>query len=248
MGIIARGTAFIFRSYDAVKDNMQRVYNRIFIVSSFITPLFLGIIAGSVIEGRIDDNATNFLDAYVFSWLHLFSIAVGFFTVALSGFLAAIYLIGEVDAQNKRRFVLKARGMNVAAVICGALVFLAAWADGLPLAEMVFGNTAGLAAVILASASLVLLWVLIKKGDTKFIRVLAGFQVVMILFAVAHPFLPDFIMLKSGHNISLLQSFADIKTIVVLGWALLLGSIFILPALGYLLYSFQKKSSVGVHI
>jgi len=247
MGIIARGTAFIFRSYDAVKDNMQRVYNRIFIVSSFITPLFLGIIAGSVIAGHIDDKSTNFLDAYVFSWLHLFSIAVGLFTVALSGFLAAIYLIGEVDAQNKRRFVLKARGMNVAAVICGALVFLAAWADGLPLAGMVFGNAAGLLAVILASASLVLLWVLIKKGDTKFIRVLAGFQVVMILFAVAHPFLPDFIMLKSGHNISLLQSFASAKTIEGLGWALLLGSLFILPALGYLLYSFQKKEAGSMH-
>jgi cytochrome d ubiquinol oxidase subunit II len=249
MGIIARGTAFIFRSYDAVKgDNMHRVYNRIFVASSFITPLFLGIIAGSVIAGRIDDNATGFLDAYIFSWLHLFSISVGMFTVALSGFLAAIYLIGEVDTQNKRRFVLKARGMNVAAVICGALVFLAAWADGLPLADMVFGNAAGLTAVLLASASLVLLWVLIKRGDTKFIRVLAGFQVVMILFAVAHPFLPNFIMLKSGHNISLVQSFANAETITVLGWALLLGSVFILPALGYLLYSFQKKGSSGVHI
>jgi len=77
--------------------------------------------------------------------------------------------------------------------------------------------------------------------------VLAGFQVVMILFAVAHPFLPDFIMLKSGHNISLLQSFASAKTIEGLGWALLLGSLFILPALGYLLYSFQKKEAGSMH-
>src|SRR5688572_29988348 len=45
MGIIARGTAFVFRHYDAVRDNMQETYNRIFIWSSFITPLFLGIIA-----------------------------------------------------------------------------------------------------------------------------------------------------------------------------------------------------------
>jgi len=46
LGIIARGTAFAFRNYDAVVDSMQKVYNRIFVYSSFITPLFLGIIAG----------------------------------------------------------------------------------------------------------------------------------------------------------------------------------------------------------
>src|ERR1700754_2660664 len=40
MGIIARGTAFAFRNYDAVTDHMQKVYNKIFVYSSFITPLF----------------------------------------------------------------------------------------------------------------------------------------------------------------------------------------------------------------
>src|SRR5476649_1317458 len=40
LGIIARGTAFAFRNYDAVHDNMQKVYNKIFVYSSFITPLF----------------------------------------------------------------------------------------------------------------------------------------------------------------------------------------------------------------
>src|SRR6201991_3335244 len=59
MGIIARGTAFVFRHYDAVKDGMQDVYNRIFVWSSFITPLFLGIIAGSTISGHIDVHATT---------------------------------------------------------------------------------------------------------------------------------------------------------------------------------------------
>src|SRR3984885_12971201 len=54
MGIIARGTAFAFRNYDAVTDNMQKVYNKIFVYSSFITPLFLGIIAGSAVSGMID--------------------------------------------------------------------------------------------------------------------------------------------------------------------------------------------------
>src|SRR6201985_1412907 len=65
LGIIARGTAFAFRHYDAVVDNMQKVYNKIFVYSSFITPLFLGIIAGSAVSGRIDPNADTFLSAYI---------------------------------------------------------------------------------------------------------------------------------------------------------------------------------------
>src|ERR1700759_381540 len=52
LGITARGTAFSFRNYDAVKDERtQNLYNHIFVYSSFITPLFLGIIAGSAISG-----------------------------------------------------------------------------------------------------------------------------------------------------------------------------------------------------
>ncbi len=43
MGIIARGTAFSFRNYDAVQDDMQMVYSRIFVYASDITPILLGI-------------------------------------------------------------------------------------------------------------------------------------------------------------------------------------------------------------
>src|ERR1700742_2844069 len=60
MGIIARGTAFAFRNYDAIKgERTQRLYNHIFVYSSFLTPLFLGIIAGSVISRQIDFDAGN---------------------------------------------------------------------------------------------------------------------------------------------------------------------------------------------
>ena len=75
MGIIARGTAFVFRHYDAVKDEMQELYNKVFVWSSFITPFFLGVIAGSTISGHIDKGAQTFLDAYIFSWLNWFSLA-----------------------------------------------------------------------------------------------------------------------------------------------------------------------------
>lgn len=241
LGIIARGTAFTFRHYDAVVDDMQTLYNRIFEYSSFITPLFLGIIAGSAVSGHIDPDAGDFLSAYVFSWLHWFSVAVGLFTVAICGFLAAIFLIGETDNQSDRqRFIRKARVMNIAAVICGGLVFLAAQVENIPLMDWVFGSWVGIVGIGAATISLAVLWYLLGKGKSRIVRVLAGFQVTMILLVTTVRHFPNIVLLKNGGYLSLLEHHGQEKTIYALGMALLLGSIFILPALFYLIYSFQK--------
>jgi len=245
LGITARGTAFSFRNYDAIKDDkMQDLYNYIFVYSSFITPLFLGIVAGSVISRQIDPGATDYLSTYIFSWLNWFSVMVGFFTVALCGFLAAIYLIGEAKEQfDVKRFTKKAVIMNAVAVGFGGSVFIAAEHENVHLAHWIFGNPVSLVAVIAASLSLVLLWYLLNKGNTKVIRILAAFQVTMILVSVGYRHFPNIVMVKGGNNLSLLKDHAPMTTINDLGWGLLLGSLLILPALGYLFYSFQTKQS-----
>lgn len=242
MGIIARGTAFVFRNYDAVKDDMQHVYNRIYFASSFITPLFLGIVAGSVISGHIDHAADTFSGIYIFSWLNWFSVGVGFFVVALCGFLASVYLIGETDnPHDRKRFINKARHMNIAAVISGIYVFITAWIDGIPLMNWIFGTSVGLIAVLAATASLVLLWILIYAGNAILVRLLAGFQVTMILLAIGYAHFPDFIVVKNGMNLTLMDHRATVQTIHALGWALLTGTVFIIPALFYLYYKFKHK-------
>jgi len=242
VGIIARGTAFVFRHYDAVKDSMQHVYNRIFVWSSFITPLFLGIIAGATVSDKIDPDADTFADVFVFPWLNLFSISVGFFTVALCGFLAAVYLVGEADNDADRtRFIRKARNANVIAFALGFLVFGAAASEGVPLVGWVFGDKVGLFAVVAATLSLVILWTVINRGNNLVARGLVAFQVTMILLAISYAHFPDLVLMRSGENLSLLKHHAPAKTIDALGWALLLGSVFILPALFYLYYSFQRR-------
>jgi cytochrome d ubiquinol oxidase subunit II len=245
MGITARGTAFSFRNYDAVKDDrMQALYNYIFIYSSFITPLFLGITAGSVISRQINPQGGDFLHLYVFSWLNFFSVTVGLFTVALCGFLAAIYLIGEAKEQSDtKRYTKKAVIMNALAVVFGGAVFLSAEHENVHLAYWIFGNPVSLIAVIAASLSLVLLWYLLRHKKTKVIRILAAFQVTMILVSVGYTHFPNIMMVKDGHNLSLLTDHAPATTINDLGWGLLIGSLIILPALGYLYYSFQKRTN-----
>ena len=246
LGIIARGTAFTFRHYDAIEDDMQNLYNPIFEYSSFITPLFLGIIAGSAVSGHIDPEATTFMDAYIYSWLHWFAVAVGLFTVTICGFLASVYLIGETDNEPDRlRFAHKAQFFNIAAVICGILVFVASYIENIPLIEWVFGNWVGRIAILSATLSLVLMWYLLYQGKIALLRPLAGFQVTMILLTTTYRHFPNIVILKNGGYLSLLEHSGKEKTIYTLGMALLIGSIFILPALVYLIYSFQKKEKIN---
>ncbi len=243
LGIIARGTAFIFRHYDAVKDRSHRFYNRVFVWSSFITPLFLGILAGSSVSGKINASAENFADAFIFGWLNFFSVSVGLFTVTLCGFLAAIYLIAEADDDRDRlRFIRKARFMNGAAFISGGVVFLAAGIDGVPLGTWVFRSATGILAVAGATLALLATWYFIAKRNVWMPRILAGAQVVLILLAVTFEHYPDFIILKES-SLSLEAHQAPDATMKALGWALMLGSIFILPALYYLYYSFKGVAS-----
>ncbi|HEY5919578.1 MAG TPA: cytochrome d ubiquinol oxidase subunit II [Chryseolinea sp.] len=244
MGIIARGTAFTFRHYDAVQDSMQEIYNRIFVWSSFVTPLFLGIIAGSTLSGHIDTNASSFVEAYVFGWLNGFSVSVGLFTVSLCGFLAAVYLIGEADDENDRlRFIRKARGMNIISICAGALVFVISAIEKIPLMKWIFGDPVGFAATALALLSLIYMWRSINQRKKFLPRMLAAFQVAMILLAISYAHFPTIVILKDGTTISLLESVAPSRTMNALGNALLIGSVLILPALFYLYYSFQKEKS-----
>jgi len=243
LGIIARGTAFVFRNYDAVKDDMQKVYTRIFILSSVLTPFFLGIIAASVVSSRIDLQAGDFVSAYILSWLNFFSVAVGIFTVTICAYLAAVFIIGQADDEaDRKRFTRKATYLIFVVMGAGALVFIAAWIENIPLLYWIFSDVPGIIAIILATISLIIMFYFLNRNKPVMLRILAGFQVAMILFAATYSHFPDIVLLKGGQNLSLLANQGEAKTMEALGYALLIGSVFILPALGYLIYSFQKKT------
>jgi cytochrome d ubiquinol oxidase subunit II len=144
---------------------------------------------------------------------------------------------------EKKHFRKRALEMNIAAVLCGGLVFLTAYIQNIPLWQWIFGNIIGIISVSAATVSLILLWYLMYQGKAKILRLLAGFQVTMILLTVTFSHFPNIVILKHGRYLSLMEHQGHNKTIDALAWALLLGSIFILPALFYLIYSFQKKEN-----
>lgn len=242
LGIIARGTAFTFRHYDAVKDDWQGVYTQIFYYSSLLTPFFLGLIAAATISHAINPEATNFLDLYIFSWLNWFGVAVGCFTVSICAYLASVFALRETsDRLELNLMIKKSKQTMIFVVITGILVFITAYLSNIPLLIWVFSKPIGIIASVSATICLFLILRAMKREKLFPVRVLAGFQVVMILVAATYQHNPNLILLGNGEHLSLLEHAASAKTISALGWALVLGSMFILPFLFYLMFSFSRQ-------
>lgn len=241
IGIIGRGTAFVFRHYDAYQDEMQKVYNFIFTYSSFITPLFLGLTFGAAVGGEIDPEAVTFYGAYIHPWFNLFSLAVGLFTVAICGFLAAVFLVGEAKNVEVRSLIIKkAKLFMILTVLAGGMVFISSVIEDVPLVDLILTEWITIGVLFLATIAMILLWIKLGGGNRKLDRFLGGFVVSAILLAFGYHYYPDIIIVKSGENLSLFNSAAPENSISTLAWALMIGSVFILPALFYLLYSFQR--------
>lgn len=243
LGVIARGTAFTFRHYDAVDDDWQIVYNRIFRVSSLITPFFLGLIAASTVSRSISLQDTDFLSAYVYSWWNPFGISVGIFTVSISAYLAAIYIIGEAENNSFAHYLIqRAKIYFFVVLLAGIGVFVTAYLSHIPLFTWIFGQPIGQISVALATLSILVLFWAFATEESIMMRVCAAFQTFMILVAATYNHFPDLILLANGEALSLIDHQGSDKTIEALAWALLLGSIFILPFLFYLMYSFHRKT------
>lgn len=241
LGIIARGTAFTFRHYDAVQDKWQVLYTHIFYYASFLTPFFLGLIAAATVSGSINPDATTFLDLYIFSWLNWFGVAVGFFTISLCAYLASVFALRETtDRLELGLMIKKSKQTMIFVVITGALVFLTAYLSDIPLVTWVFSKPLGIMAIFFATVALGLILRAMNNRKLLPVRALAGFQIIMILVAATYQHNPNIILLGNGDHLSLLYHVAAPKTISALGWALMLGSLFILPFLFYLMYSFSK--------
>ncbi|MPT32152.1 MAG: cytochrome d ubiquinol oxidase subunit II, partial [Chryseobacterium sp.] len=180
---------------------------------------------------------------YIFSWLNLFGVCVGFFTVALCAYLASLFSLHEARFSDALPIMIKkSRETAIYVVATGILVFVSAYYSDIPLLKWIFSKALGIIVITAATISLLFTNEAIKKSNFLIVRFLGGFQIVMILVAATYQHNPNIILFANGTHLSLFDSSAAPKTIEALGWALLLGSIFILPFLFYLLLSFGNQS------
>lgn len=244
VGIVVRGTAFTFRHYDAIKDRSQVYYDFLFKWSSLWTAFFFGVVTGAMVLGRINPEAQTFPDLFIFPWLNLFCISIGIFTCCIFAFLASIYLIGESDTNTKSIFIKIGKILNIATVTSGGLVFLAAYINGFDMVNKFITSDFSIIALILATISLPFLWYSLNKDLSVMSRLIAGFQTLTIMIAWFDVNFPVVLNYGNTREFSLMKDTAPEATLTILALALLIGSLFILPFLYYLLriFKFRKEN------
>ena len=128
MGIVLRGAAFVFRSYDVGAGAAARSqrWSAVFAIASTVSPVMLGVCAGAVASGDLTiDPATGQVQTdFLSAWLAPFPWLVGAMTLCLFAFLAATYLCvehaGEELGEDFRRRALVS-GVLLAPLALGAL-------------------------------------------------------------------------------------------------------------------------------
>ena len=237
IGIVLRGSAFTFRTYDSQHDTTQHRWGRIFSSASVITPILLGVTIGAVATGRVgEERAGGFVAQYMEPWLTPFAFSVGLLALALFAFLAAVFLTLETNDHDLREdFRLRALGSGVAVFLASLLVLLLS-SDQAPL---VMAGLVGspwalplhLATGVTAIAVLAALWF------RRFVlaRIGVGLQVSLIFWGwvlAQYPLLipPTFTIEGSA---------APDTTLRALLIATALGGIVLVPSLWYLFHIFK---------
>lgn len=242
LGITLRGVAFVFRHYDAVKDKSQHLYDRMFEFSCLVTPIFLGMTFGALLNGDLQtmEQAPNadFYDLYIHPWLQPFPLLTGCFFSTLCVFLAATFLIGEAKDYEKRMYMRKAAVAIIAVVAFGLVTITTGYIQGNEFTLQFISNPLAIGAVALSGILLYPLWKVIRIGRVIWSRFLAGLQVLLILFAAIGTHFPNLIITQHG-PISLLDNTASERVMQVLGISLIIGGALIIPGLIHLLKSFR---------
>jgi cytochrome bd ubiquinol oxidase subunit II len=236
LGIVLRGAGFAFHK-TARRVRGREIAERLFGVSSLLTPFFMGTVVGAVASGRVPvGNATG---DPVTSWLNLTSVLIGALFVATSAYLAAVFLVSDArraDAPDlERYFTTRALAAAVGAGVLAAAGILELRAD----ARYVYDGLTGdaLPLVILSVVCGVGVLVLLRRGAQRGARAAAVGAVVAVVvgWGVAqHPYLlPTVLTIDAGAAPSATLG----ALLIVFGVAVVL----VVPAIALLFVLAQRK-------
>ncbi len=236
VGIVLRGSAFTFRSYDNSHLG-KRAWNRVFSIPSILTPILLGTVIGAIATGDPGRAAEAGGPIPMFStWLQPFPLTVGLFALNLFAFIAAVYLTLEApEGPLREDFRFRALCAAVMLGVVAWVVFRLARDDAPAVYEGLkrsdWGPSVRYATGACAIATLLALWFRVYQVA----RLAAMLQVALILLGCAmaqHPYLvPPNLTVANTASPPIVQKLL----LIVLGC----GSVILLPSLVYLFRIFK---------
>ena len=240
IGIVLRGSAFIFRKYDVKSEQVKRRWGMLFGAASFFTPFIQGVALGALSTGQIHVVDGHVVSGFFAGWLTPFALSCGVFALALFAFLSATYLTAdpstEPDVQND--FRLRALWSGAALAPIAFVVFITS-RQGSP--EMHHGLTQWWApflvgtTLVFALAALTSLWL----RRFALARIAAIAEVTLILGGWSVAQYPNLIT----PGITIFNAAAPEITLRLLTYALVAGAIVLFPSLFFLFRVFKGKHS-----
>jgi cytochrome d ubiquinol oxidase subunit II len=240
IGIVLRGSAFVFRRYDVREDTVHKRWSVLFGAASFFTPFLLGLCLGGLASGDIRVADGRVTSGFFAGWTALFAVSCGLFALGLFAFLAATYLTVDTEGEPNLQDDFRTRALVAALLLApvAALTFALA-RHGAPTlferltswwAPWLVGVTSGCAV-----GALVGLW----YRRFRWARIAAIVQVACILVGwglAQYPYLviPDLTVTSAATVPSTLEA---------LQWALAVGAVVLFPAFGYLFYVFKRRDT-----
>lgn len=246
VGIILRGSAYVFRHYDEVTDGAQQIYARVFIGGSIIAPFSLGVIAGGLLLGRAPLPAAgkSFAEVYVLPWATSLSVTVGLFLCVLSAYLACALVIGSSGGEVRRSFQRVLVKLALVLIASGLFVFAAAFIEGLPLLSEMLERPLALLCFVGATLLFAALALSIVRDIPWLGRIAAAGQAVLILLGWLAVQFPHLMKVPGTRTaLTIYNTGASPAVLQYLGGALLIGSVLILPAFFLLLRIFSSPQN-----
>ena len=247
LGIIFRGTAFTFRHYDVRPDAAHKYYAFIFKAASFLTPVFLGIILGAMILGRISfDPSAGFYKVYIWPWCNLFCLTMGIFSTSLFVYIASIFLIGEAkDESERKNYSRQGKRSMLMTMLTGLLVFVMAEVEDHTLLPQFLQSPVSITMMTLASVLCPIIWVFLnkQKNKTLYLRLAIGLQVTAIMIGWFYIQYPVLINIQQAEPLTFFNTQAPEATFRQLLIALLVGLVLVIPAFVYLFRVFKVKTN-----
>jgi cytochrome d ubiquinol oxidase subunit II len=242
VSIVLRGSAFVFRTFDAATLRERRGWRRVFAVSSGLAPLMLGVTLGAVASGdmHMDPETGRVQTDFISQWLAPFPFAIGLFTVAMFAFLAAVYLTLETrDRALREDFRRKAL---VAAVAVGAMALVSFLLSGSGAPHIRRGLTREWWSVpfhaLTGVAAVAAMWALWRRRY-KAARILAAAQVALIIVGWGLSQYPDLVT----PDLTLSNAAAPDSVLVPVALVLAIGAVPLAPAFWYLYRVFGKAGA-----
>ncbi len=118
LGIIMRAVGYV-----AGGVSLNRVFTWLAAISSLLVPFALGTVIGAIVEGNVPPG--NAQGDLVTSWLAPLPITIGLLFVALSAYLAAVYLAADADRRGEEDLAdaFRVRGL-MSGVVTGLMAVI----------------------------------------------------------------------------------------------------------------------------